>query len=121
MFVRKQRLCVDNVLNNFGYFLDYDNLFNNILYENKDKRINIDNLSEAFNQISNTANSNIFKDVFDEIDLISPKLVKVNDEKEELLYYLMEIISKFGYNQEKSIKTLFDRRQIGRASCRERV
>ena len=95
-------------INNFGYFLDYDNLFNNILYENKDKRINIDNLSEAFNQISNTANSNIFKDVFDEIDLISPKLVKVNDEKEELLYYLMEIISKFGYNQEKSIKTLFD-------------
>ena len=58
-------------INNFGYFLDYDNLFNNILYENKDKRINIDNLSEAFNQISNTANSNIFKDVFDEIDLIN--------------------------------------------------
>ena len=107
---KNYNIIKDSALLELGYFIEFDNLFNNVLNdEDSIIHVNIKRLSNAFKQISSSPKEeNIFSHIFDDINLNSPNISKLENERAKIYKKLMIIVNKFDINKNKSLTDLFE-------------
>lgn len=83
----------DEAISNLGYFLEPKFLFQNIVKKAKTNEFLLDDLQEALNYIEDSANghssSDDFENLFEDVDLVSSKLGKTPDQKNEVISQIL--------------------------------
>lgn len=97
-------------IENLGYFLEPDCLFQNVIIKAKNNKFILDDLSRAMKRIGDSASGHAsaddFKNIFEDVDLTSSKLGKTADDKNKLISKILLHLSQIDFQLEDEEKDI---------------
>ena len=95
----------EDTLSKLGYFIKPDLLFSTIIDKIKTEEFILDDISKAFNEITNssqgTESQDDFSNLFEDVDLTSSKLGKSEGEKNNLISRILKRLNKIDFELDK--------------------
>lgn len=97
-------------IENLGYFLEPDCLFQNVIIKAKNNKFILDDLSRAMKRIGDSASGHAsaddFENLFEDVDLTSSKLGRTVDDKNKLISKILLHLSQIDFQLEDEEKDI---------------
>lgn len=104
------KLIKDAAYSELGYFIEFEYLFNNLLYDkNSNMHVDITKLDNALEEFANSKKEKIFENIFDDVNLFSTSIAKTKEDREKIFTMMMRLIKENTSHIEKSFGEYFEK------------